>query len=224
MKLVYGITGVVAAIAAVVVGVLGMPDVMIVSLILAMALLVAANSDRIARFKAGMGGIEAETRAVIDEARATIEQLRQVGKIAVQASLSLVMRSGRLGGFSDDEKEEIRRNSEAVLNEIGVTASEREDIFRDWHRVTCFDYTHFLLGRNQTPNELQEKPALQAEWDALRRGGFANVPNADAVAAFLTKAGMINAARAELLEDYRFYEREKRHRRPEVWKVLFERK
>ena len=56
MKLVYGITGVVVAIAAVVVvvGILGMPDVMIASMVLAMALLLAANSDRIAPLKASM--------------------------------------------------------------------------------------------------------------------------------------------------------------------------
>lgn len=89
MKLAYGIFGIAAAIAAITVGVLGMGDVMGVSFVLALVLLLAANSDRISRVSATIGGIEAETRAVIDQARATIEELRLVGKMAVQANLSL---------------------------------------------------------------------------------------------------------------------------------------
>src|SRR6266446_2283094 len=104
MKIAYGILGMAAAIAAITVGILGMPEVMIVSGLLAGVLVLAANSDRIAKIRAGATGFEAETRAVIDEARATIEQLRIVAKIAVQASLSLVMRAGRWGGFLHDEK------------------------------------------------------------------------------------------------------------------------
>lgn len=84
MKTVYGVFGVAAVVAAIAAGFLGMADVMVVSAILAGVLVLAANSDRIAKIRAGAGGFEAETRAVIDEARSTIEELRVIGKIAIQ--------------------------------------------------------------------------------------------------------------------------------------------
>jgi hypothetical protein len=223
MKLAYGIFGIAASIATITAGFLGMLEVMYVSVFLAGALLLAANSDRIAKIRAGAGGFEAETRAIIDEARATIEQLRLVAKIAIQANLSLVMRAGRIGGFTHDEKENIRRLSLAALDQLGVSAAEQEDMFREWHTVTRFDYAFQLLGRHTVPEQVQRNPELQAEWSALRKGGFANIPSSNTVEGFLRKAGMLDDEAQQLLEDYRFYEVHRHHRRPENWKRLVDR-
>lgn len=223
LTIAYGIFGLAAAIAAIVAGFLGMPDVMVVSAILAALLLVAANSDRIAKIRAGASGFEAETRAVIDEARATIEQLRLVAKIAIQASLSLVMRTGRWGGFSHDEKENIHRATSVALDQLAVPAAEQEEIFQEWHTVTRFDYSHLLLGRHTIPTQVQANTDLHAEWSALREGGFANVPSPDSIEHFLRKAGMLDDEAQQLLKDYRYYQIHERHRRPEVWKALVDR-
>ena len=220
MKIAYGILGMAAAIAAIAAGILGMPEVLIVSALLAAALLVAANSDRIAKIRAGATGFEAETRAIIDEARATIEQLRVVAKIAVQANLALVMRGNRWGGFSHQEKEEVRRISVAALTLIGVSPAEQEAMFREWHSVVRYDHVYFLLGRHTVPKQVQGNGELQTEWGALRNVSFDNVPISDMVERFLNKAGMLDDEARELLEDYRFYETHARHRRPEVWKRL----
>jgi hypothetical protein len=103
VKTLYALVGVAAAVASVVVGILGMPDVMAVALALAIVLLIAANSDRIVKVKASMTGIEAETRAVIDEARATIEQVRLVGRLAAQANLTHITWANRWGGMAYED-------------------------------------------------------------------------------------------------------------------------
>lgn len=188
-----------------------MPDVMAASLVLAIVLLLAANSDQIARVKASMSGIEAETRAVIDEARATIEQLRSIARLAVQANLSLLMRAGRLGGFTHSEKETTRAVSVEALKQLGIPSHEQEKMFEEWHTITRFDYSG-----HRVPDGLSAKPDVHAEWKALRRGGFANIPSSEVLEKFLSKAELLDAERAALLDDHRFYEREKQHRRPEV--------
>mgnify|MGYP000066253256 CR=1 FL=1 len=223
MKLVYGIVGVVAAIAAVVIGILGMPEVMLVSALLAFILILAANADRISRLKASATGFEAETRAIIDQARATLDELRIVLKIAVQGNLMLVMRAGRWGGFSVDEKEKIHIASLAALNQLGVPKAEQEAMFHDWHIVNRFDYVHLLLGRSTIPKEIQENNELISEWKKLREGGFENISSPDVVEEFLRKSGMLNSEIMELLADYRFYETGRQHRRPDVWKRLHDR-
>jgi hypothetical protein len=193
---------------------------MVVSGLLAAVLILAANADRISRLKASATGFEAETRAIIDEARATIDQLRAVAKIAVQANLSLVMRSGRWGGFSFDEKESIRQASLHALDLLHIPKKEQEEMFGDWHKVNRFDYVHLLLGRHTVPKEVQGNLELQAEWSKLRGGGFDGNPPSVVVEEFLRKARMLDPERVELLEDYCYYENHGEHRRPDVWKRI----
>ena len=220
MKYVYGIVGLAAAITAIVVGVLGMTAVMIVSGLLAGLLITIANADRIVRVKAGTGGLEAETRALVDKAVATLDQLRAVLKIAVRGNLSLVQRAGRWGGFSVDEKERIRKGSLAALELLDVPKHEREEMFREWNMVNRFDYAHIVLGGHKIPDEIVSNQALQKEWSAMRDGGFERFPTSAQVDDFLRRAGMLTSERAELLEDYRHYEKTGEHRRPEVWKAM----
>ena len=223
MKIVYNIVGIAAAIAAIVVGILGMPGVMVVAFLLAIGLLFVANSDRIAKVRASATGFEAETRALIDEARATIDQLRIVGKIAVQANLSLVMRAGRWGGFSYDERERIRQVSLAALDQLGVSPNEREEIFEEWHTVTRFDYADWLLRHPIVRQKTGASDGLKAEWRALRGGGFENIPSFRTIELLLQKSAVVEDEVRQLLEDYRHYETHKQHRRPEMWKALVDR-
>jgi hypothetical protein len=223
MKLVYGVVGVAAAIAAVVVGILGMPDVMLISALLAAALLLAANSDRIAKVRAGLTGFEAETRAVIDEARATIEQVRLVGKLAAQANLTHITWANRWGGMSYEDKERTRSHSINALRQLGATDADIDEALRDWHMITRFDYAHHLLGGSTVPEIVMKDGALMQEWKALRDGGVQKIPSPDTLQTFLGKVGLLDGDRAELLEDYRFYVLNKAHRRAAVWKALVDR-
>jgi len=220
MKFTYELIGIACALAAIVVGIFGMPEVMAVAAILALAFLFFANADRVARVKASATGFEAETRAILEEARATLEQVRQVAKIAVQASLSVVMRTGRMGGFYFDEKERVRDASQKALESLGVPKKEQEEIFNEWHSVNRFDYAHILLGRYKIPKEVYGNNELTAEWERLRKTSFLSNPSSNIVEAFLIKAGMMNDERRELLDDYRHYEKYGLHRRPSVWKKL----
>jgi hypothetical protein len=63
MNTVYGIVGMLAGIAALAAGFLAMPDVMVVSALFAAFLLIAANAGRIARIKAGPGGLGMDSTA-----------------------------------------------------------------------------------------------------------------------------------------------------------------
>lgn len=202
-----------------------MPDVMAVALVLAILLLVAANSDRIAKVKASMTGIEAETRAVIDEARATIEQVRLVGKLAAQANLTHITWANRWGGMSYEDKERTRLQSIDALRQLGATDADIDEALRDWHMITRFDYAHFVLagGGSTVPENVMKDAALMEEWRALRGGGVEKIPSPDALRVFLEKAGLFDETRAELLEDYRFYVINKTHRRAAVWKALVDR-
>ena len=71
--------------------------------------LITANLDRISEFRASTGGVEAKTREVRARAENTLSELQLLARTVAEVTLSLVKRSGRLGGYSDQEEEKIKR-------------------------------------------------------------------------------------------------------------------
>ena len=214
MKIAYGISGIAFAVAAISIGVFGMSDVMWLTAILAALFLFAANVDRVSKLRASFSGIEAETRAIIDEAKVTIEQMRLIAKIAAKANLSLVMRSGRLGGYSADERETILKDTMATLKRLGVNDKEVPELLSEWHFYTRFDYMAGILG-NQIPSL---DNTIIAEWKELRDRWPSEPASADELQAWLVARGFMTDHRKELLEDYRYYSANQTHRRHHVWR------
>jgi hypothetical protein len=64
-----------------------------VSLVGSVGLLITANLDRLAEFKASKSGIEARTREIFARAEVTIDQLQRLAKTVASQSLSLVQRT-----------------------------------------------------------------------------------------------------------------------------------
>lgn len=178
-------------------------------------LLIAANLDRISEFKASKSGTEARTRTILNKAEVTIEQLQIIAKTVAGLSLSLVQRSGRFGGFSDVEQNQVYNDTLGALSKIGIQGGELAEITRDWHRVVDFDYAFFVLGGHTVPEKFE--PSAIAEWSLLRGDGFEKVATPAEVRAFLTKRGLLSTRMEELVQDYEYYRANRQHRRPDVW-------
>jgi hypothetical protein len=186
-----------------------------IALIGFVGLLITANLDRLAEFKASKSGIEAKTREIFKRAEVTIEQLQSLAKTVATLSLSLVQRSGRMGGYSDDEQKQMYNETVDVLRRIGLQQGDLDAVLHDWHRVIEFDYAYFILGAHTVPDGL-DNPGM-AEWISLRSGGVENAASPDDVQRFLAKHAFLSESMRDLVEDYRYYCANKSHRRPEVW-------
>src|SRR5882762_4212277 len=180
-----------------------------------MGLLIAANLDRLAEFKASKSASEARTREIFARAEVNIDQLQSLAKTVATLSLSLVQRSGRFGGYSDEEQKQIHDETVNVLRRIGVTQSDLDAVLQDWHRIVEFDYAYFILGAHTVPEGLDV--AATGEWTEMRGGGVAKTASPMDVQHFLEKYGVFSESMRELIEDYRYYRANKSHRRPEVW-------
>jgi hypothetical protein len=187
-----------------------------VALVGFVGLLITANLDRLAEFKASKSGIEAKTREIFARAEVTIDQLQSLAKTVATLSLSLVQRSGRFGGYSDDEQKQIHDETVNVLRRIGVTQSDLDAVLYDWHRMVEFDYAYFILGAHTVPDGLDA--AAGSEWTELRSGGVAKTASPLDVQRFLEKYALLSESMRELVEDYQYYCTNKTHRRPEVWR------
>lgn len=216
MKIAYGIAGIIAAVATFAAGYLQLIEVLLPGFLLTMALLLYANIDKITRFKAGPSGIEAETRAVIEKANATIDQMRLVGKIVARTALSHAMRAGRFGNYSDEEKKSLLNEIQTVLSDLGVSSEEQADIASDWHNFTKFDYAYYILLVH--PNEFYGNAVAIDEWKALQKRGLRNLVSPDEIESVLKKYNTVTASRQELIEDYRYYSQTFEHRDSARWR------
>ena len=219
MKWFLTICGIVVLVAGLVLSFFGASTwVMPLALAGLVALLIFANLDQISKFKVSGSGIEAttrEARAVIAEAKSTLSELQLLARNVGEVTLSLVMRSGRMGGYADAEAEKIKTSVLDVLKKVGVPEAELPSVLADWNRFTEFDYAHFILGGSTVPDTKHN--TIVEEWKKLRAGGISNIPTPDSIRAFFVKHNVLTAKLDEYLKDYEYFLVHKLHRRPEVW-------
>lgn len=197
-------------------GFLGHLGVLAAAFFAFIALLIAANLDRISEFKASRSGVEAKTREVIARAENTLSEIQLLAQTVGEVTLSLVSRTGRWDGYSDDEQEAIKAMIVRVLKKIGVAESEMLKVLTTWRTTVEFDYAHYILGGSTIPDSVTND--VMAEWKGLREGGFEQIPTPDQLREFLVKHEFMNQQLQEYLLDYEHYRLHGEHRRPLVWK------
>jgi hypothetical protein len=190
---------------------------MTISFLASMAFLFTANLDRISEFRASGTGVEAKTREIIAKAETTLTELQVLAKNIGTVTLSLVKRSGRLGGYADDEQESIRESVLQVLEKVGIPKADMPGVLAEWHTFTELDYAHAILGGHHAPDPME--PQIMEEWRALRSGGILKIPTPSEIRSFLERHGFLTEDSNEYLKDYEHYRQFKVHRRPEVWKA-----
>jgi|SRR3972149_2499972 len=215
MKWFLTIFGIITLSAGLIVGFYEHYYVMLISFFAFIGLLITANLDRLKFFRATRSGVEAETREIIDEAKNTIAELQLLARNIGALTLSLVKRSGRFGGYDENEKESIKISVLDVLRKIGIPESEFPIILSDWNRFTEFDYAHAILGGSRIPEGVDNSTLM--EWEALREGGIEKIPSPEILRAFIAKHNLMNQEIDEYLKDYEYFRAHKKHRRPEVW-------
>lgn len=178
-------------------------------------LLFTANIDSIAEFKASGTGIEAKTREVIQKAEGTMAELQLLAKQVGKVTLSLVKRSGRIGGYADDEADEIKESILGTLSEVGITETEFREVLHDWNKLTEFDYSHYILGGSTIPEGVSSETLK--EWKSLRSGGIKEIPSPKDLQAFLSKHNFLTPEIEEWLKDYQYFIENRCHRRPKEW-------
>lgn len=182
-------------------------------------LLFFAHIESLAEFTINMSGFTAKTRKLFEEAQSTVKELKSLAKIMASTTLGLVKRTGRWGGYSYDEKEEIKESTLNVLHEIGIPEEEIEEVVKKskWHEFVEFDFALAILGGSKAwPPDLPQN--LQEEWSKSRRKfGFNNIAKPADLTKILDKYGLLSDEAKELITDYEYYIKHRKQRRPEVW-------
>ena len=120
--------------------------------------------------------------------------------------------TGRMGGFSDEQTEKIKENTISMLSELGVDASKTHEALEEFHKFTELDYVLNITGGSyvlaDVPSEFSDR------LNELRSGEFDKIASPDKIEQFFKDANILTEQRKELLEDYKFFIREKHHKHP----------
>jgi hypothetical protein len=183
-------------------------------LLAAMLSLFIGNLDRIKTLKASRSGFEAETRDVINEAKDTVVLLRKLAVVTAGLQVRMLAAEGRLQGpGSLLQKDEQKDQLLADLKTIGLNEEEVEKVGAADNAWVKWDYVIYIL---QPLNSNTDRAKLIAYTAAYNR--FENPLSPKECDDVLNQFHASGEITNDLLDDYRYYLKYGKPRRPDVWR------
>ena len=195
---------------------------MTASIVSGLAFLFFAHLNQITEFRASASGIEAKTRRLentVEHAEGVIKELQALAKVVGRTTLSLAIRSGRLRGYGDDNLQQLIKEVHIIFDELGLTEKEKKELTTEVEQFTRFDYVASITGPSSVAYVPKE---MVSELKEFRKFPDGAERTEDELREFLERAGQISSEVNELIEDYAYYRRHAKHRRPEVFKERHE--
>lgn len=170
------------------------------------------NIDKIQRFKGA--GFEAEMKKAVEEANATIEQLRNVATTSARATLTSLMAGNFMNGTTFENRLELHDQLISNLAEIGASKRQIEVADEMWKRGIGVIYhrgiRNKLEGRkhpSQLNIEAGEKVlAASREFQDLLKFDEWKAPSSREIEKFIESKGLMNQELKDLIDDYRYFE------------------
>jgi len=176
----------------------------------------SADANTISELKSRVEVQSATVDLVADKAQSTVKSLQGLSKVFTTTELGLIKRSGRWGGYSYEEKEEIKRKTIELLKKAGITEDEIAIIEEEckWHLYVKFDYVHLILGGSTIPQKIFQHRDRTKERKTLLN--INDLPSPDKLRTFLDKCGVLTKAE-EFVQDYEYYIDNHKQRHPDMW-------
>ncbi|WP_241074816.1 hypothetical protein [Achromobacter insuavis] len=217
MKWILTLAALISIAAGTTLGAFGHWDVLVISFLSAIFLLACANLDRIAEFTASANGVTAKTRDVVQRAEHTIQELQVLATQLAAMSLSLIQRSGRIGGYSRQDAERFKASTLAVLRDLSISEERIAETLADWHLLLDYDHASFIVSLVNVKHK--GNPNAAALHTSIT--GLDHFPRAHALRAKLDEYQFRDNEINEALLDYEHYEAHRELRRPTYWDDRF---
>lgn len=208
---------------AVMFGLMGKPTEMGIIVVAGAIGLAFVNIDKIQRFKGA--GFEAEMKRAVEEANATIEELREVATTSAQAILTDLMAGNFMDGTTLEKRLELHDQLVANLRDIGASQAQinkADDMWRRGIGIIFFRGIRAALeGRDKKSqiNTNAEKHVLDAsrEFQELLNFKEWKTPSSKELREFCSSKDVMNPEVDELLKDYTEFEKSSTFRRRNVF-------
>lgn len=167
--------------------------------------------------KLKLGSLEAELERKIDEARATIEQLRHLARVIAEPALSAIAMQGQWRReLSFSYRYEMQQRIDNALEQFGLSVKERQEIAHVWSILVARGLAFRAVGdlKNGHPEHAERIEQL------FPKDGGRPAPPSD-VRQFLEENRLLDDERARHLTDYEHFWKTGEVLHPEDWPVGF---
>lgn len=178
-----------------------------------MAFLFVANLKNIIKDKVPKDGLEIEAKELIQKAEVTIIEMQNLAKLVSRTALSLIKRSGRLGGYPEEEQEALKESFLRLLNDLKLSDQDRENVLEEYNRFIEIDYVYLLLQSHIPINWPREE--LQKRRDMLNKV-VSSCPSPERIEELLIRNESLSKNHKDILEDFKYFRKYTKYRRPEI--------
>jgi len=197
-------------------GYVGKPAEMALALVAGVAAGVLLNIERIKVFKAGPSGVEAELKEVLEEAYATMANLKALGRPLLLATFDVLTRGGRWGwGASGSPlKHRLVRELEEVAEALSLDDQEIQETRTKFYHYQTWDHYHQFIEK--VIKDKRPDKEIQDGLRALRNYGSSDFPGEAEIRELLGDLYQtLEPDHIELLKDYLHYNQHHSLRRKE---------
>jgi hypothetical protein len=184
------------------------------------------NIDRIQRFKGA--GFEAEMRQAVEQAHASVDELRNLAAISAESILTTLMAGNFMHGMTLAKRVDLHDRLINSLQGLGVPQPQINAAEEMWRRGVGILYQrgirHQLEGRTSThkidPNLSKEALEASKEFQDMIKFKEWKAPSAAEMRHFIEEKHLMSPALEELLRDYSHFEKTNTIRRIDVFVEL----
>jgi hypothetical protein len=156
-----------------------------------------------------LGPLKARLRKSIDEANATIQQLRSLALALGEASLTDLMAGNFFEGMSLRRRFATHDVIKRSLLDLGLSVGDIQKASANWNKGIAVTYHRAI--RAALPKELNVR--IRDEFNGMLKFEEWQAPSPDALDAFLRQHGLVTDEVTAWIDDYRHFERTKEIRR-----------
>ncbi|MCX7988891.1 MAG: hypothetical protein N2647_05555 [Thermodesulfovibrio sp.] len=172
------------------------------------------NLDKIQRFKGA--GFEAEMKKAVDEAYATVDNLKIISTTLVNITLKILTYEGRWGGMSLKSKFELLDDLNNVNKSLSIEDTSIKLSLNEFHRQLTWDFLNWFTAEYCKNTPYDESINKQFN-DMLKKKNTYDFPSEADILKVINKSKEELSEKArECLIDYIYY---KEHKKPRRWIV-----
>lgn len=198
---------------AIIFGFIGKPTEMGLSIVASSIAVAFLYIEKIQRIKGA--GFEAEMKKAVEEAYATIDNLKEMSTPLLVSTINTIVYSGRWGGLGINKVHDLKNDIEELINKLGIDDDKVNEAIKDFYCQNTWDFfeyftSTYLKGKSNI-NELSQKLTPIHDRDSD------NYPTKEDILKVLDiQEKDLNATESEKLNDYLFYKQNKKLRRIDI--------
>ncbi|MBU3179082.1 hypothetical protein KPL47_22560 [Clostridium estertheticum] len=180
-------------------GIIGKPTEMGLAIIAGSITVAFLNIDKIQRFKGG--GFEAEmVKRAVEEAYATIDNLKEMSVPLIVSTLNTIIYSGRWDGLGINQKHNLKDDIEVVVKKLNIDDEKVKEAMEDFYKQHTWDF--FRIFTNEVENRTS---STNEKLEAMFNMEGTNYPSKEDILKLNINEGDLSELELEKLEDYLFY-------------------